>query len=1605
MLQSFCLVHFMEKNNFEGERWTLKKGRLMKFFSSVLTFVMILSLLSPLAVSANNDRIAPFKEGMPNESTMQLKSAVAEQLEVLNGQPVLHKDLQGLSGDEEVAVIIHLSEKPIALEMGIKKLAGKQLSSTEEQKIKSTIKAQQTFLKKEMNIKKIAYKQGFSYDTVLNGFSATVQAKDLDALVGLTGVTLVEPDVTVYTSEKVKELPKKPIDKDFDKVIGGDKTDELQPAMNTSISFLGIEKLWNEGIEGQGIKVAVLDTGIDADHPDFEGIYKGGKNFVPHTGNDYARQRADDDASETSPADRPAHRPEVNANGSTFYTSHGTHVAGTIAAIGNNEFGVKGIAPKVDLYAYRVLGAYGSGATSGIIAAIEESVNQEMDIINLSLGGGGNSETDGASFAINNAMMAGTIGVIATGNSGPNRGTMGTPATSRLGIAVGNTTNPETMYNAEVNVSANDLDFSKRVNLMATTFGENLAAQLKGEYEIVAVPGIGAEKDFKDIDVKGKVALISRGEIAFVDKIENAKANGAVATIIHNFAGGTNAPGISDVFLGDAFEFIPSFDLSQTDGDAIRTALGNGGGTVTFGNVKSETTVGDEVNDSSSRGPSTPNFDIKPDVSAPGTNIMSTLPMYKADFPEASYEEAFGRKTGTSMATPHIAGVAALVKQANPEWDAFDVKVALSNTAKILNQDKYDVFAQGAGRVQPYEAARTDVLAYAIDTANNNGEEVENLKGTVTFGPQSLESDLSVTKQMVVKDLKKTGQNFDISVDVTKSFGDAKLTVEKEGAVSSNGEQLVNLTLTASKATAKAGDELLGYIHIQGGDTNLSLPFAADFGGEAAVEIKDMSITETDLSFDGDGVQDEATLAFTITGDVTTNYIEIWDILDPEGGVYEDGYIGYLHAGNMLGAGSYTLKVDGEYKPWDPAEPVQKIPDGLYTIDFTALTASGNPPIISDYVGPIIVKSTKPEIEGTVENGQATGQIIDKYLDYNEELTKYGLQYDINDKLHASYQLTKNGETANAVPFNLNPDGSFAISADFTGATAMTILVKDAAGNQAEQIIFEGEESTVDYALNKEQLELEVGETTQLILTETTTNADGTTEEKDITADAQFNSANSDTVTVENGQVTALGAGQTEITVSYEDFTAKIPVTVTAPAVDESIVTYSVNKKELKLGVGQQEQLIVTEKTVAPDGTTTYKDVTDLGKYNVVNNQIATVHKGLVSAHQPGKTQVRVMIPGQETILVYLEVEQVPQDIVSYKVNKKDLTLGVGQQEQLIVTEITEKVDGSTVEKDVTPQTKFNVVNNTIAKVNKGLVTAHQPGKTQVRVMIPGEDTIFVYLEVKEIPQDIVTYELSETNVQMAVAEQKQLTVTEKTTKPNGQIIEKDVTIATKFKVVNNKIAKVNRGLLTAFEPGKTQVVVTIPNEESTLVYLEVTKAEEEEAPSNQFVITKEAISADLNDKKTKELVLEIPTKELETAVEFSGEVLQMIANAKKDVVLKYEDATFSFKKNDVKKLWEAAKNDVTITLEKSIPQAVKEAISDTFSIEIEKGFGEQKQQLQSFKANMDIVLPIDASKLKNEKKVAVYEPSAKKALKANYKKGVLSFSAKETGSFTVVNE
>lgn len=1204
-----------------------------KIFSSFLALLMVISLFLPAAAFGTSAQANYEKEQNIDKETLELKAAIIEQLENSDRLPRLHEELQNKAGNEMVRVIIHLSENPVALEQGIEKLKGKTLTSSKAQEIRNKINEQQGRVDREMALKGITFKKGYTYDTVLNGFAAEVKADDLEKLLEITDITLVEPDTIMYAAEKDPGNSSSELEKDV----------EFSPMMDTSIDHLGIGAIWEEGIKGKGVKVAVLDTGIDPDHPEFQGIYKGGKNFIPHS-SDYNRERAEDDARETSPAERPDHLPEIDERGYTYWTEHGTHVAGTIAAIGANEYGIQGIAPEIDLYAYRVLGAYGSGYTSHIIAAVEESVNEEMDIINLSLGGGANTENDSLSYALNNAMMADVVAVVSSGNSGPGRATVTPPGTSRLAITVGNTTKPETRYSAVVNVSVpdNDYGFSEEFMFMTTTYNQDPAEQLDGEYELVAVPGYGYLEDYEGIDVNGKVALISRGNLPFVDKIAYAKENGAVAAIIHNFEGGTNAPGPADIYLGESFAFIPTIDMSQTAGDEIRAALEVGPGTVTF-SVSSIQTEGDELEDSSSRGPSNPNFNIKPDVLAPGTNIISTIPAYKWDFPEATHDEAYDSKTGTSMAAPHIAGVAALIRQANPDWDAFDVKVALSNTATLFDTEKYDVFAQGAGLVNAYQAAFPSVLAYAEDEAllDESGEIVPDIKGTVTFGNQDLSEEISVTKQIRVKDLQGYGGEFNVKVDVTKQFSDAYLMVDKESfTLAPNGEEVINVTLIVSGQATNPGDEFLGYIHINGAENNISLPFAAAFGGVAPTEIKDMAISETDLSFNGDGVNDVARLTFTLTGDVGFNLIEVWDFENPYGGYYGDGYIGYLHGSYSLGAGSYYLDIDGEYMPWEPGEDVSTIPDGVYSIDFTAESADGD---IFDWVGPIFVKSTTPEISGDVVEGTLAGQVTDDYLHYIDVIAGWGYSYDLNEKLSASYTATFDGVENDPEQFDLNPDGSFELEVP-EGAEKVTIHILDAAGNSGSaefEIEQEGgepepePEPEVSLTVDPESVKVEEGEQASVTVTQTTVVGDEVTEE-DVTETAEYTVADESVATAEAGVITGVSAGETTVTISYGDNEVTVSVIVTEGEIDpdpDAEVSLEVSEEVVMVQKGLIEEIVVTEVTKI-NGETTEKDVTADAIYIVDNPSLASVEQGKIQGLNRGITEVTIEYNGNSVKVI-----------------------------------------------------------------------------------------------------------------------------------------------------------------------------------------------------------------------------------------------------------------------------------------------------------------------------------------------------------------------------------
>lgn len=230
---------------------------------------------------------------------------------------------------------------------------------------------------------------------IVPAVAARIPPQAMAALQNAPGIAAVEPDGVVNAHGE------------YDVVWGINKV--KAPVVHSG-AWIGPD-VTPVPIRGAGIRVAVLDTGIDYTHPDLWANYSGGYDFVNN---------------DSDPRDD---------------QGHGTHVAGTIAGLLDNA-GVVGVAPEVDLYAVKVLSSTGSGSFSSIIAGIDWSINNGMHVLNLSLG----SSTDPGSTvraAFDNAAAAGLMVLASAGNSGPGTDTVGYPAKYDSVIAVGSTTSTD----------------------------------------------------------------------------------------------------------------------------------------------------------------------------------------------------------------------------------------------------------------------------------------------------------------------------------------------------------------------------------------------------------------------------------------------------------------------------------------------------------------------------------------------------------------------------------------------------------------------------------------------------------------------------------------------------------------------------------------------------------------------------------------------------------------------------------------------------------------------------------------------------------------------------------------------------------------------------------------------------------------------------------------------------------------------------------------------------------------------------------------------------------------------------------------------------------
>ncbi len=611
-------------------------------------------------------------------------------------------------------------------------------------------------------------------------------------------------------SDEVVKLP--PID-----------TEDKQYLTTNSNNAIKVSDVHEREITGKGIKVGVIDTGIDYKHPDLASSYKG---FTAKSGIDASKLNPtsirgwdfvdnDADPMETTYSDwEKTYYPRFDKSGSTYYTSHGTHVSGTIAANPNNleaEYAALGVAPNVDLYGYRVLGPYGTGYFSNIIAGIDKAVYDDMDIVNMSLGGSG-TQASPVSIAVNYATLQGVSVVVSAGNSGPNDFTLGTPGNNSLAITVGASTYETKQEFFDLNVNGTTYN-----DLSLFIYGyqdADFTAFLDQELSYIEA-GLGQESDFKDHDFSGKIAIIKRGEISLTAKAENASKAGAKAIIIYN-----NNHDDFNVYYGRVHTDIPIFTISKKSGEDLLTQSHQ---TLIINNLRYQNISGNELASFSSRGPTTVTHEIKPDIIAPGSMIFSTVPAYITKHENSNdYQSAYDMKNGTSMAAPHITGVLALMLEKNPKLTTYERKAALMNNANSLDKD-YSVYEVGSGLVDAYDSVFHEIEIYATNTTiHENNKDfkttfsyLEHFSGSISYAPQiKTQKANQSTERVTIKNNSNMPKEFSTSVNFTNSIdnlaSNASLKIPKKIIVKPNKEKTVNAKITVPQTSLVGTYE--GYI-------------------------------------------------------------------------------------------------------------------------------------------------------------------------------------------------------------------------------------------------------------------------------------------------------------------------------------------------------------------------------------------------------------------------------------------------------------------------------------------------------------------------------------------------------------------------------------------------------------------------------------------------------------------------------------------------------------------------------------------------------------------------------------------------------------------------
>lgn len=665
-------------------------------------------------------------------------------------------------------------------------------------------KAQQAALASTMKAQGIQFKEIYRVQRAVNGMAVIVPQAQVAAIRKLPGVQSVRPIVPSV------------------------------PTSNGSTAFLGAPQVWQGSpaqADGTGIKIGIIDSGIDYQHANFGGTglladYQN-NNRVSNTGTitpvslfptakvaggtDLAGDAYDANATNGDEVPVPDPNP-------TDCGGHGSHVAGIAAGYGVTPAGATypgpyntslpstlriqpGIAPKAKLYAIRVFGC--DGSTDLVVQAIDWALdpNQDgdlsdhLDVINMSLGSSNGTLSNVDTDASEAAALSGMIVVASAGNSGDTYFISGSPATAQRTISVAASLDSgETLFN--LTMTAPPALAGSNYNAIPAAFGPAAPPAVISGDLAYATPANGCGVTTPLTGVTGKVALIDRGTCSFQTKIYNAQLGGAISAIVVQ-----NTSAAPIIMGGDATVpavSIPSAMISQADGALIKAQLAIPV-TVT-GHLTTGASLADTIASFSSRGPinDIPGG-LKPDLTAPGYNITSTqsgmtcMTGGGCITPTADGFDPGSQLlvlSGTSMAAPYVSGMMGLLRQLNPTLSVEEMKALAMNGSlqNVTTQPAgaglvYGAGRIGAGRIEPITSANLKVMAYSADGS-----------GTVSLSfPGEINGTTTVTKKLRVKNLTSTPTNFTLGINTIVDNPGISFSLPGGTALSLLGHQTVDI--------------------------------------------------------------------------------------------------------------------------------------------------------------------------------------------------------------------------------------------------------------------------------------------------------------------------------------------------------------------------------------------------------------------------------------------------------------------------------------------------------------------------------------------------------------------------------------------------------------------------------------------------------------------------------------------------------------------------------------------------------------------------------------------------------------------------------------------